>query len=234
MIQFNLLPDVKLQLVKANRLKHTVSVVAIIAAGVALFIAVLLIITVDVVQKSHMNSLNTQITTLSGELKDTPNLDQVLTVQDEVNALPGLNSQLPVATRLSGFVSELTPSTATISTLNVNFQTNVITIAGSAGNLATINQFVDTLKLSSYQASSSLPTKNAFSDVVLSSFGYTSSTGASYAITANVDPTIFSDAYGTVALNVPNSTSTHSASTSSTLFQPQTSSSTSTTNSSGN
>lgn len=233
MIQFNLLPDVKLKLVKANRLKHSVSVIAVIAAGAALFIAVILIVTVDIVQKAHMSNLNNQITTISNELKNTPNLNQVLTVQDEVNALPGLHAKEPTSTRLSGFISELTPATATISTLNINFQTNIVTITGSADSLATVNQFVDTLKLSSYQATSGSTTKNAFSNVVLSSFGYTSAAGATYSITASFDPAIFNNSYSTVTLNVPNNSSTHSV-TNSTLFQPQASTNSSTNSGAGN
>lgn len=226
MIQFNLLPDVKLEFVKANRLKHSVSVIAIAAAAVALFIFVVLIITVDVIQKAHLSSLNNQISTLTTSLKSTPNLNAVLTVQDEVNALPSLHAKKPVATRLPTYLAELTPTGATISELDVNFSTNVMTITGSANSLATVNQFVDTLKLSSYQTSPNSTSKNAFSNVILSSFQYTTASGASYSITATFDPAIFSAAYPSVSLNVPSSSSTHSNSSgqSQSLFQNQSSS----------
>src|ERR1035438_5492831 len=131
MIQFNLLPDVKLQFVKANRLKHSVSVIAVIAAEGAFGIMVILILTVDIIQRAHMNSLNSQITSITSDLKNTSNLNQVLTVQGQVNALPSLHAQEPVATRLSGFISDLTPAKATISQLNINFTSNIITINGA-------------------------------------------------------------------------------------------------------
>jgi Tfp pilus assembly protein PilN len=224
MIQFNLLPDVKLEYVKANRLKHSITVIAVLAASIALFIMIMLIVTIDVVQKAHMNSLNSQITSITSDLKNIPNLNQVLTVQSQVNALPALHAQKPVTTRLATFISDLTPSKATISQLNINFQTNVITITGSADSLATVNQFVDTLKLSSYQSSGSTTSKNAFSNVVLTSFGYTSQNGATYSITATFDPVIFSGSSNSVTLNVPSSNATHSNSSTSgngTLFQSQ-------------
>lgn len=225
MIQFNLLPDVKLEYIKANRLKRTVTVISIFAAAAGLLILILLFFAVDVVQKSHMNNLNNQISTLTTKLKNIPNLNQVLTVQKEVNAVPSLHAQKPVVTRLSGYISELTPSSATISDLNTNFGTNIVVVTGSANSLATVNQFVDTLKLSSYQTSTNVSPKNAFSNVILTSFNYASSTGATYTITASFDPTIFSGSYPTVTLNVPSgSSSNHSSSNttqSGTLFQPQ-------------
>lgn len=229
MIQFNLLPDVKLEFVKANRLKHTVTVVAIIAASAALGFFIILFLTVDVIQRAHMNNLNSQINSITSSLKSTPNLNNVLTVQGQVNALPGLHSTKPVTTRLPGFISELTPSNATISVLNVNFTANTISITGSANSLATVNQFVNTLKLSSYQTSSNSISKNAFSNVVLSSFAYTTASGASYTISASFDPNIFSSSYSTVTLNVPGSSSART-NNSSALFQTQTN----TTGSSGN
>lgn len=42
MIQFNLLPDVKLEYIKANRAKHTVVVAASVTAAAALGIFILL------------------------------------------------------------------------------------------------------------------------------------------------------------------------------------------------
>ena len=235
MIQFNLLPDVKLEFVKANRLKHAVSVISIIAAAVALGIMAILILTVDVIQKSHLNDLNSQIVTITGQLRGTSNLNQVLTVQSQVNALPALNANKPVTTRLlgpTGYMAALTPANATISQINIDFNTNVISITGSADSLATVNQFVDTMKLSSYQTSSSQTSKNAFSNVVLSTFAFTSTSGATYTISATFDPALFSSASNTVTLNVPSSNSSRSSSIQ-TLFQANPTTTSGSTTSSG-
>jgi Tfp pilus assembly protein PilN len=225
MIQFNLLPDVKLTYIKTQRLKHTITIFASIGAATLLVIFVITYLITDVVQKNHIKSLNTQITTLTSQLQKTPNLKTVLTVQDAVNALPGLNASKPVTTRLSGYISSVTPAKATISSLTVNFTDNSIDITGQADSLATVNLFVDTLKQSTYQTATNGPTVNVFSDVILSSFSFTSSSGATYSITTDFAPAIFSQANNNITLSVPTTTSSHNGS-SGVLFQTQTNTST--------
>jgi hypothetical protein len=228
MIQFNLLPDVKLEYIKANRLKRAVTVISVIVAGAALTVFVLLYLSVDVVQKHHLNDLNNQITSLTNKLKNQPDLDQILTVQNAINVLPSLYTQNPVVTRLPGYLSELTPSSATIGDINIDFSSaNTISITGSADSLLTINQFVDTLKLCSFQTSASSTPQNAFSDVLLTSYslGTTvnstigTNSGPSYSITATFNPAIFSASYSNVTLNVPNINTSHTSSSQSALFQ---------------
>ncbi len=220
MIQFNLLPDVKLTYIKTNRLKHTITIVASIAAVILLLIFTITYLITDVVQKNHIHSLNTQITSLTSKLANTPNLKTVLTVQDAVNALPGINTKKPVTTRLAGYISSLTPASATISSLNVDFANDQMIIAGQANNLATVNLFVDTLKQATYTTSPTSPPVNVFTSVTLTSFTYSSSNGASYSITALFSQGIFVQANNNVTLSIPNSTTSHSSSPG-VLFQSQ-------------
>ncbi len=220
MIQFNLLPDVKLDFVKTKRLKHTITIVASLVAGVSLVIFVLLFLSVNVVQKARINNLNSQITSLTSDLKKTPDLNTVLEVQDAVNALPTLNSTKPVTTRLSSYISQITPVKASISHLNVSFVTNTIIITGKADSLATVNQYVDTIKQTAYTTSDKSPSKNVFSAAVLTTFSYTSATKADYTITATFDPAIFAQANDNIKFIVPLTTTTHTtATTNSALFQ---------------
>jgi len=51
MIQFNLLPAVKLEYVKAQRTKHLLILISAVSSAVALLVLTLSIISVDVVQK---------------------------------------------------------------------------------------------------------------------------------------------------------------------------------------
>ena len=54
MIQFNLLPDVKQEYLKAKRTKQLVVLVSIIASATALTVLLLLFISVNVVQKKSL------------------------------------------------------------------------------------------------------------------------------------------------------------------------------------
>lgn len=210
MIQFNLLPDVKLQWLKANRTKHMMSFVAIIVGGVSLLILALSFVTVDVVQKQHMQNLNKSITAKSNELKKTPNINRMLTVQNQLNTLTSLHDQKAVTSRLFDDLAKTTPDKVTISSIELDFTANSATITGEAPDLDTINTYVDTLKATTYTAVTDngeplSPTDaKAFSSVVLSSFGR-DSRSATYTISLNFDPQIFSGTNTSVTLSVKNS-----------------------------
>src|SRR5215467_2991209 len=100
MIQFNLLPDVKIQYLKAQRQKHLVVFISTIAIIAAIALFAFLVTFVDVLQKKNLSDLNADIQTNSNQLKSTPDLSKILTVQNQLKALPGLHDQKAVATRL--------------------------------------------------------------------------------------------------------------------------------------
>jgi Tfp pilus assembly protein PilN len=208
MIQFNLLPDVKLQYLKARRMQHVVITASLVGIVVSLFVLVVLIGTVDVFQKKNMSDLKRDIASSNSQLTSTPNLTKILTVQNQLQALTALHNNKPVASRLFDFVKQVTPSSVSISQLSVDFAQHIISIAGGANSLDIVNTYADTLKFTKYTRSNG-STANAFSSVVLSQFQRNTS-GASFTITTNFDPAIF-DAANNVTLTVPNIISTRSA-----------------------
>lgn len=196
MIQFNLLPDVKLQFIKAERTKRVVTGVSVIAGAAALVVLLLLLFTVDVVQKKSINDLTHDIKTNADTLKHTPDLQKMLTVQSQLHSLTSLHDQDPVSSRLFDFMSRLTPKQASISDLSIDNTANTMTVTGKAPTLDVVNTFVDSLKYTNYTTSADTSdgsSKPAFTNVVLSSFGRDSKT-ASYTITLNFDPALFSNA----------------------------------------
>lgn len=205
MIQFNLLPDIKQEFIKARRTKQLVTLMSIGASAAALFLLMLMLVTVDVVQKKSMHDLNGDISKYSSQLKAVPDLDKILTVQNQLNTLTSLHDQKLVTSRLFGYISQLTPTQATISNLNIDFTANTLTLTGEAPSLDVINAFTDTIKATTYttNAAGSQATK-AFNNVVLASFGRDSK-GATYNITLGFDPVIFNSA-NSVKLNVPSGT----------------------------
>lgn len=209
MIQFNLLPDIKLQYIKAERQKRLVVSVSAIASIAAATLFVLMILTVDVVQKKSLSDLNRDISKDSAQLQSDATLNQVLTVQSQLTTLSGLHDQKPVVSRLFGYLATLTPSAAPISKLDANFDQHTISISGSADTLSTVGSFADTLKHATYTTTGSVA-KPAFSDVVLSSFSPTNKS-VTYTITASFDLSIFSESSENVTLTVPTATITTSS-----------------------
>lgn len=202
MIQFNLLPDVKQEYIKTQRVKRLVMSISFIASAAALFILLVALSSVYLVQKKSIHDLNADIKTNSAKLKGTDNISDILTVQSQLNSLSTLNTQKPVASRIFGYLSQLTPTQATISDLRIDYTLNTMTISGNAPSLDVVNTFVDGLKFTSYTVKDSSNSHNAFSTVVLASFSR-SSKSATYSITLNFDPVIFNTA-DDVTLSVGN------------------------------
>ena len=248
MIQFNLLPDVKLEYLKAERTRRLVVSISVLVTAAALVI-LLLLVSITSLQHKHLNDLNKDIKGLSSKISGQKDLNKILTVQNQLNSLTTLHAGKPAASRMTSFISQLTPSQASINNLTVDFNQHSISITGTADSLATVNQYVDTLKFTTYGVAavvtsdttitcqnvddSSLTSdqksqadkncsedggksvnpapsgnKNAFSAVVLASFGITQHE-ADYTITLTYDPAIF-DITQQVTLTVPSTITTRS------------------------
>ena len=208
MIQLNLLPEVKLNYIRTERLKKLVISISLIATAAALVIFLLLVLTVDVWQKKTISDLSSDIKTSSKKLEGTPNLNKILTIQSQLNSLDSLHADKPVASRLTDFLSQVTPNTATISDLKVDFSENTLSIAGNAPSLDIVNAFVDGLKFTTYTTTANKDSQKAFSNVVLAQFTR-DATNASYTITLSFSQDIF-DGANDVTLAVPNQITTRS------------------------
>lgn len=212
MIQFNLLPDVKQEYLKANRNKRLVIGASLLVIAASLFVFVVLVGIVDVLQKKNLHDLNNDVSKYTSQLKSTPELNKILTVQNQLNSLSPLHDQKAVASRLFNYLTQLTPAAATISEMSVDYQQHTMTITGAANSLDIVNIYADTLKFTTYKIADSNPStsdKKAFSGVVLSEFRRNES-GAHYTILLSYDTTIF-DSASKVSLTVPNIISTRSA-----------------------
>lgn len=209
MIQFNLLPDIKLEYIKAKRSKRMIMLIAMAVAGGALAVFVLLFLTVNVFQKQHLENLSKDITEHSSELESIDDLGRILTVQNQLNKLPELHDNKPVLSRLRGYITQTTPPQVSYATIDVDLATSTISYTGTADTIRTINQFVDTLKFTTYKTADSNEEVSAFTNVVLTSFAK-DERGSSYTIDMKFDPLIFSSK-STVTLTVPNIITTRSA-----------------------
>jgi hypothetical protein len=200
-IQFNLLPDIKIQYLKAKRQQHLVVLASIVAIILSLTVFILLISVVYGLQKKNLNDLNGDITSASNELKATKDLNKILTVQSQLGELPTLHDQKVVSGRLYDYLSQVTPASASLSKLSVDFALNTMSIAGSSENLAVVNSYIDTLKLTQYTTKTNKTKTKAFSEVVLSSFTRDDDS-VTFEITLKFDPIIFKGTED-VTLSIP-------------------------------
>jgi Tfp pilus assembly protein PilN len=210
-----------MQFIKAKRIKRLVTAVAGVVMVISVLVFVALLLYVDVAQKTHLKAVNNVIQSNTSQLGGNTNLDKILTIQNQLAILPQLEAQTPAVSRMFTYLTQLTPTNASISSLSADFDQDTFTITGSADSLDTINKFVDSIKFTTFKASSdntaavvSAPSSgDAFSTVVLSAFGYTSSNTsgqpANFTITFDFNPVIFNNT-DSVTLTVPPITTTRS------------------------
>jgi Tfp pilus assembly protein PilN len=213
MIQLNLLPDVKLLYIKAQRQRRLVISVAVVATTGSV-VLLLLLLSVGGLQKKHLSDLTKDITKENSQLQNKPSINKILTVQNQLQSLTALHDTKPAAARLFDYLNQVTPASVSITTFNVDFTQNTATITGTSDSLSNVNKYVDTLKIITFSDTSGDKAQPAFSNVVLSSFGLNTgakdaSQAASYTITLAYDKTIF-DITKQVTLTVPSAATTRS------------------------
>src|SRR5438270_5715427 len=109
MIQMNLLPDVKLEYIKAQRMRRLVLVVSVLVTIVSVGLLVLTLM-FNVYQKHRSDNLSKNIAVESKELQDKPQIDRILTVQNQLESLTSLHSQKYAASRIFDYLNSVTPS----------------------------------------------------------------------------------------------------------------------------
>lgn len=225
MIQLNLLPDVKLEYIKAQRARRLVMSVSVIVTAAAVVILVLLL-GINGLQKKHLRDLSRDITNENSQLSRKPNINRVLTVQNQLESLTALHDSKPAVSRLFDYLNQITPASVAITSLQMDFTQNTSTISGTSSSLANVNQYIDTLKRSTFTSDSNDSAQPAFSDIVLSTFGLNSgandpSQAANYTITLSYDKTIF-DTTQKIKLTVPSVTTRAQIAQPTDLFQAST------------
>ena len=207
MVQLNLLPDVKLAYIKTEQQRRLVITVSVLVTLGVILILVLLF-GYDIWQKHQISNLSKEITSDSQTLKSKPNINKILTVQNQLQSLTALHQNKPAASRLlNAYLQELTPASVSITSLQIDFTQFNVTIIGTADSLSSVNKYADTLKGTTYTTDKNSTAQSAFSNVVLSSFGLNTtakdpSQAATYSIALSYDRNIF-DITQKVTLAVP-------------------------------
>jgi outer membrane murein-binding lipoprotein Lpp len=142
-------------------------------------------------QKLALASSNKKIDQLSSELKNTKDIEKMITVQSQLGSIDQLHNDKTINSRLFGYLTQIVPSNVQISDITINLTENTATITGTSDSLISNNVFVDTLKFTKYQLPGSEEQPQAFSDVVLSTFSVNDK-GANFVISLKYDPALFS------------------------------------------
>lgn len=219
MIQFNLLPTVKVEHIRTQKMKRMVMVTSITATCISAAILVLLF-SYTAVQKNHISNLDGDIAKLQAELESNSELKKILSVQSQLNSLPALYDGRPAVERLPLFIDQTTPADVGLGRLSIDFSLSTIELSGTAANLSAVNAHVDTLKLTKFTTGEGSQPEAAFSNVVLSQFGRNEDE-ASFTITLSFNPMMF-DTTKQVSLAVPAMVTTRAQTNPAELFDGST------------
>lgn len=211
MIELNLLPELKQTFIKAQRTRRLViSLSILISAGVVVLLVILL--SVNGLQKKHLSDLSSDISRQSSTLKNEPQINKILTVQNQLGSLTALHEAKPEASKLFGYLNQITPAEVSIGNFSIDFTQQLVTVSGTAPALSSVNKYIDTLKFTTYTTASSNTSQPAFSNIVLSSFSVNgnakdASAATNYSLTLGYDKNIF-DITQEAKLAVPTTTTT--------------------------
>lgn len=194
MIQFNLLPDVKLKYIKTQHTKYLVTFISTVVSIAAVGVLVLSLVYVYIIQGQMIKKYNNQIISTQNQIMEVKDVEKMLTVQNQLNTLTGLHEKKPVATRLFGYLGKTTPQSISLDKLELNFVDSTIIFGGNGPNLEAIKVYVDALKNTRYITNAANATSQyAFSDVVLTDFARDEKM-ATFTISAKFDPILFQKA----------------------------------------
>lgn len=232
MIELNLLPDVKQEFVRTERLKKAIVslmiLVCFVAGGVVIFFAVI----VYAVQPGLQLLVDNQIKDSNSQLADNKNLIRDLTIQNQLATLPELHDSKVVYDRLFEYLRVLNPenpSDVVFSKASIDSSTNTLNVDATTSNYLAVAVFRDTVKNAKITyidpATKEKQTVPLFSEVTLSDIGIAKDKDgqqiANFKAALVYEPSAFAWNIATPTVTVPNEKTTPSANRV-TIFSDQT------------
>jgi len=157
MIEINLVPDVKLELLKARRQQKMVISGSILVAIVSVGVVVLMAVYAFGVQALAEGIADNGITENTKELKDVKDLSKTLTIQNQLDQLTAVQSDKNMTSRLFDIVGTIVPAGENqikITRLSLDSEENTVNIEAEATNgYEAMEVFKKTLAQTTFQYS---------------------------------------------------------------------------------
>jgi hypothetical protein len=207
MVQLNLLPDVKLEYIKTKRTKRLVLGISLIVIGASVGLFVLMFSFVSIAQKNHIKKVEKDTDRYISEIQNTPGVNEILTVQNQLNVVNTKHTEKPAAIRVLPYIYQVLPTGTKINTLTADFKASTITLDGVTTDINAVNKIVDSFKFAKYKSESGTE-GTPFSEVVLDGYS-TDKSETSFSVTMKFDPIIFNNVEK-VTITIPNQETTRS------------------------
>jgi hypothetical protein len=137
MIEINLVPDVKQELIKAQRVRASVISIAILVGIVAIGVVALLAFWVFAVQTTRGLLSDNTIKDESQKLAKVQDISNTLTIQNQLSKLPDMHDNKSIDSRLFDILTTINPpapNTVAITNLSLDSDAKTIKIEAQAVN----------------------------------------------------------------------------------------------------
>lgn len=130
MIEINLVPDVKQELIRANRVRASVISLSIIVALSAAGAVIVLSLYVFGAQALRSGLLDGSISDQYKKLQNVKDLDKALTVQQQVKSVADVYAATSVDSRLFDVLTTVVPAGTSITSFTLDTTAKTVTIEG--------------------------------------------------------------------------------------------------------
>lgn len=137
MIEINLVPDVKQELIRAQRIRARVITGSIFIGVLSVVIVTLLVIYIYTIQAVRSSMADSAIKQGSDQLASVKDLSKMLTIQNQLTKISILNSSKNIDSRIFDVLNAIippSPNNIQVSDLKIDSTTGLITIDGQAAN----------------------------------------------------------------------------------------------------
>lgn len=152
-IQVNLVPDVKQQLLDAQRKRNFVITVAAIASVASVGLLLLLVIYTFVYQNLRMGDLRNRIDKSYEQFTAIPGVQDLVTIQNQVNLLNTDHQAKPITSRLFTLIAAIVPKGSTVKFSKISYDdaSNSITLEGQTPNYSDYEKLSKTIERTSLE-----------------------------------------------------------------------------------
>lgn len=137
MIQVNLIPDVKRELLAAKRVRSYVVAGAVIAGVASVGVVVLMGVYLFGVQTLRSSALDRSIESKANEIAEVDDLSNMLTLQNQVSQLSALHESKSIDSRLFDLLAAINPpapNDIAVTSARIDAENQEVTIEGQAAN----------------------------------------------------------------------------------------------------
>lgn len=137
MIEINLVPDIKQELIKAQRIRSTVIAGSIIVGTISIAIVTILAVYVFTAQTFRSGVADGDIKKYSQLLADVPDLSKTLTIQNQLTKINDINNSKKIDSRIFDFLvatNPKAPNNINVSSLTIDSDAGQVTVEGQASN----------------------------------------------------------------------------------------------------